>query len=1284
MSKSRPLRSLLLVSFLTLSLALAAGPIARSAAADRPAAQTEQPFPVSALLPKAETGVDRFLAEHPKYDGRGVIVAIFDSGVDPGAPGLRVTTEGKPKILDVIDGAGAGDVVTSTIRSVEDGKIEGLSGRLLTPHKKWKNPSGEYHVGIKPAFEIFPRGLVRRLKEERRKDFDEQHRAAIATARRNLELWDEANPQPSQRELEQREDLAARLEQLEALAEEYEDAGPVYDCVVFNDGERWWAALDTDEDGDFNDETTLTNYRDERKYATFGDRDLLNYVLNIYDDGNLLSIVADAGAHGTHVAGIVAAHYPDKPEMDGIAPGAQLLVVKIGDTRLGSSSAGTGDVRGFVNVLQHGADLVNMSYGGPTPIPNQGRLEELRGQLVNDHGVIYVCSAGNSGPGLSTIGGPGGTTEATFGIGAVVSPEMMAAQYSLRETHPELYYTWSSRGPTTDGDLGVDFAAPGGAIAPVPNWLLQGNTLMNGTSMSSPSVCGGIALLLSGLKDKGIEYTPHSVRRALANTARWVPDQDPWAQGAGVVQIDKAFEHLVQHAARADKDVRYEITVAGRAGARGIYLREPFEIDRPFAANVTVDPEYPEEGDNRAKVDYEKRVNLVVTEPWVQAPESLLLMHGGRRFEVRVDPTGLPPGAHFAEVRGLDAAAPDLGPLFSVPVTVVRPLELGPQDEFTHKETLHFRSGQIERRFFAVPAGATWADFVIRRLDTDTSRLLVLQAVLLAEGEPYAANWIDEYLRFAESDVQVRSMPVVGGRTLEVDFAQYWSSLGESDFEVEVVFHGLVPSAERIAFQGDAAAVPLDVTAKLESESISPDGELDVLRRPLRPTETTIRALSPERDLLWDGRQVYELVATYEFEVPEDAEYKVRPVVSQLPYTEESYESHLWMILDENDRRLAVGVGTDRSGGADLEKGEYRLLLHLRHDDPKALERVENLPLYLDRELKKTISLKFYRSESAAVDGGGPFGSRRLLAGERARLYVQTPAADVLPEGADPGDLLLGTIHFGEKDADLLGPGQRPGGYPVVVTVPPEIPEKKEPKAKDEEPEDERGELEKLAEDVRDLKVERLEKLMGDEQTEEFEALAAEILSEWPGHLPVLVAQLKRVDQDKGKGDAQMIVAAAERVIAEIDTLELAAHFGVGVDEDDPAAKKLREEMKETREALREVLFRKARALCEVARENEGDEAAREAFETAFTDLERWGDPKSDEVFDLKLGREKLRGRLGVALGMLTERIEDEEKPDRDLLERRIALLEELGWPHWAESEQRWLLLKFPAGEIVF
>jgi tripeptidyl-peptidase-2 len=100
-----------------------------------------------------------------------VLVAVLDTGVDPGAAGLLTTPDGRPKIVDIIDCSGGGDVATTVVVKAEEQAgestgvtIVGLSGKHLQLNPAWTNPSGDWRVGIKAGFEIFPGPLKTRLK----------------------------------------------------------------------------------------------------------------------------------------------------------------------------------------------------------------------------------------------------------------------------------------------------------------------------------------------------------------------------------------------------------------------------------------------------------------------------------------------------------------------------------------------------------------------------------------------------------------------------------------------------------------------------------------------------------------------------------------------------------------------------------------------------------------------------------------------------------------------------------------------------------------------------------------------------------------------------------------------------------------------------------------------------------------------------------------------------------------------------------------------------------------
>lgn len=184
------------------------------------------------LLPKEWTGAAEFLRGNSSWDGRGIVVGVLDTGVDPGAPGLALTTDGKTKVIDIVDCSGSGDVNTSTIvTEKKDGAIQGLSGRnlVLGDGIRALNPSGTYHVGIKSAYELFPDPLVTRLKKERRKEWEKEHRKRVAEVQMKLAKHvnsTEAKNESLEWRLE-KEEYEAQAAQLKSVEKEYKDPGPM-------------------------------------------------------------------------------------------------------------------------------------------------------------------------------------------------------------------------------------------------------------------------------------------------------------------------------------------------------------------------------------------------------------------------------------------------------------------------------------------------------------------------------------------------------------------------------------------------------------------------------------------------------------------------------------------------------------------------------------------------------------------------------------------------------------------------------------------------------------------------------------------------------------------------------------------------------------------------------------------------------------------------------------------------------------------------------------------------
>ena len=146
---------------------------------------------------------------------------------------------------------------------------------------------------------------------------------------------------------------------------------------------------------------------------------------------------------------------------------------------------GPGLTRAAAHLAMHKVDLANMSYGESSSLPNDGHfIRLLAEEAISKSGCVFVTSAGNDGPCFSSIGAPAGMSASFITVGAYVKHSQMQAEYALLETVAENPFTWSSRGPCTDGYQGVDIYAPGSAVTSVPVYGLSRLDLKNGTSMS--------------------------------------------------------------------------------------------------------------------------------------------------------------------------------------------------------------------------------------------------------------------------------------------------------------------------------------------------------------------------------------------------------------------------------------------------------------------------------------------------------------------------------------------------------------------------------------------------------------------------------------------------------------------------------------------------------------------------------------------------------------------------------------------------------------------------------
>jgi tripeptidyl-peptidase II len=439
------------------------------------------------LMPLKSAGVDVFRAAHPTYDGRGILIAILDSGIDPGVPGLTVTSTGAPKVIELRDFSGEGRVPLTAFAAPTDAEVKGAAriGRLTTATTWYRGVFRELPLGRPPASDVNGNG-------------------------RNT------------------------------------DEFPV---IVVKATDGWVAFLDTNLDGSFEDEMPLHDYRQGREMISLGRRPIsivANFSEVVAEGTPVLDLVFDNSGHGTHVAGIAAGNnLYDVAGFGGVAPGAQLIGLKIANNARGGVTVHASMMRAIDYAARYAAQrnlplVLNMSFGVGNEHEGHAVIDSIVDAFLLSHDAVFAIAAGNDGPGLSTLGFPG-SADLALSVGATFPGVFARPPQPGVPPARDILGWFSSRG----GELAKpDIVAPGIAYSTVPRWD-TGNEVKVGTSMATPYAAGLAASLASALVQEGRRASAVEIVQALRVAARPFGGARAIDEGAGLPVLEAAYAWLV-------------------------------------------------------------------------------------------------------------------------------------------------------------------------------------------------------------------------------------------------------------------------------------------------------------------------------------------------------------------------------------------------------------------------------------------------------------------------------------------------------------------------------------------------------------------------------------------------------------------------------------------------------------------------------------------------------------------------------------------------------------------
>lgn len=272
-----------------------------------------------------------------------------------------------------------------------------------------------------------------------------------------------------------------------------------------------------------------------------------NRIVAFKDFVNNKKLPYDDNGHGTHVSGIACGNgLNSNGKYKGIAPESNLISVKVLNEE-GKGNAG--DVLAGLQWVIDNKDLYNIKIINLSIGTNNTSTKDPLVKAVEkawDMGIVVTIAAGNNGPKKSTISSPA-ISKKVITIGA--SDDHQKAKF-----WGNTLINFSGRGPTLECVVKPDVIAPGvNIISCLSNNISKQNNdieivdkdyfSLSGTSMATPIVTGGIALLLQKYENLKPDDVKLMLKRC-CNSLSLPKNQQGW----GLIDINKLLFQEVSYA----------------------------------------------------------------------------------------------------------------------------------------------------------------------------------------------------------------------------------------------------------------------------------------------------------------------------------------------------------------------------------------------------------------------------------------------------------------------------------------------------------------------------------------------------------------------------------------------------------------------------------------------------------------------------------------------------------------------------------------------------------------